>query len=72
MSRALLLLFAALLVCLSLSLFGEDFIALRYGKCAAGTEVVLHIDYEEDVAVADCVSFGQFSLLVFLRWCLVS
>jgi branched-chain amino acid transport system permease protein len=30
MSRALLLLFAALLVCLSLSLFGEDFIALRY------------------------------------------
>ena len=49
-----------------------DFSALRHSKCAAGTEVVLHIDYEEDVAVADCVSFGQFSLLVFLRWCLVS
>ena len=48
-----------------------DFIALRYGKGAAGTEVVLHIDYEEDVAVADRISCGQFSLLVFLPWCLV-
>ena len=48
-----------------------DFIALRYGKCAAGTEVVLHIDYNEDVAVADRISYGQFCLLVFLpcaRW----
>src|ERR1700746_2910141 len=30
MSRALLILFAALLVCLSVSIFGENFIALRY------------------------------------------
>ena len=30
MSRALLILFAALLVCLSVSIFGENFIASRY------------------------------------------
>ena len=45
-----------------------DLIALRYGKCAAGTEVVLHIDYDEHIAVVDRVSCGQFSLLVFLPW----
>src|SRR5438067_206811 len=50
-----------------------DFIALRHSKCAAGTEVVLHIDYNEDVAVADRISCGQFSLPVFVpcAWCVV-
>ncbi len=43
-----------------------DFIALRYGKCAAGTEVVLYIDNDEHIAVADRISRGQFCLLVFL------
>ena len=48
-----------------------DFIALRNGKCAAGTEVVLHIDHDEDVAVADRISCGQFCLLVLLPCVLI-
>src|SRR4029077_18555963 len=43
-----------------------DFMALRYRKCAAGTEVVLYIDNDEHIAVADRISRGQFCLLVFL------
>ena len=34
----------------------HNFIAARHSHSAARTEVVLHIDHDEDIAVADCVS----------------
>jgi hypothetical protein len=34
----------------------HDFIAARHGECAVRTEIVLHVDDDENVAVGDCVS----------------
>ena len=34
-------------------------VALRHGKGAVRTEVVLHVDHNEGVAVAGCVNWGQ-------------
>ncbi len=38
----------------------HNLIAARHGKRAAGAEIVLYVDHDEDVTVADCVSLGQF------------
>ena len=40
----------------------HDVIALRYGERAVRTEVVLHIDDDQCVAVGDRGSCGQFCL----------
>lgn len=39
---------------------GHDFIATRHGQCTVGTEIVLYVDDDKGVVVADCVSLGQF------------
>ena len=38
----------------------HDLIAVRYGERAARAEIVLYVNHNEDVTVADCVSLGQF------------
>jgi hypothetical protein len=38
----------------------DDLIAARHRQRAAGAEIVLYVDHDEDVTVADCVSLGQF------------
>ncbi len=38
----------------------HDLITARYGKRAAGAEIVLYVNHDEDVTVADRVSLGQF------------
>ena len=40
----------------------HDFIAVRDGQCAVRTEIVLHVDDNQSVAVADCVRYRQFCL----------
>ncbi len=37
----------------------EDDIAEIFGKQVDDREVVLHVDHNEGVAVADCVNWGQ-------------
>src|SRR5262249_25492190 len=44
----------------------HDFITTRYGQRAVGTEVVLYVDHDKGIVVADGVSHGQICLLVFL------
>ena len=44
----------------------HDLIAARHRKRAVRTKIVLHVDHDEDVAVAGCVSCGQFCLRFFL------
>src|SRR6202040_2646870 len=44
----------------------HDLIAARYGERAVRTKIVLHVDDDQNVAVADCVSCGQFCLRSFL------
>src|SRR6516162_9349648 len=44
----------------------HDLIATWHGQCAVGTEVVLDVDHDKDVVVADCVILGQIFPLCFL------
>ena len=47
----------------------HDLIAARYGERAVRTKIVLHVDDDQNVAVADCVSCGQFCLRSFCAFC---
>ena len=49
----------------------HDLIAARYGERAVRTKIVLHVDDDQNVAVADCVSCGQFCLRSFLSCVLI-
>src|SRR5579872_4427767 len=45
--------------------YGHDLVAVRHGKRSTRAEIILYVDHDEDVIVRDCISLGQFSLLMF-------